>query len=568
MVEPEALRLWGVRKRYGVVRTHEALRGVSIRVDRGECYGLAGPNGAGKTTLIRILLGLSLPDEGEVRVFGQRPDDPEVRRRIGFVPESAELPPSASPRRLVRRFAVLRGLALREAEPQGIEQLERLGMSELVERPAGRLSKGEKQRTLLALALMGSPELLILDEPTDGLDPMGRALVRRVIREEREKGRTVFLNSHLLSETERVCTRVGILHRGQLVREQVVSGRSEAAGASEIVLADGQVIAVAHEDLRQLNAALDKLRAEGGLIAEVRPVRQDLEASFEAAVTGDARPATPAGPPPAEPPPIPARPLRALRGAVRVAREIGAELAGRRVGWIALGLLLLFTGMFFLAVRSEMIAGAAAGARRFGAGEETTAKWIGRYAAGVLYWGLLPGSIVFAALFAPPLLEPRRTVLLHAQPVSRGDVASGIFAAVLALALALYAVLIALFFAGLRWLRVEVSPRLVLMTVPLLFAFAALYAVSLAVTYALRSGLAAAAASFVVFVLAAIAADASPPWLAAVSPALLPRIGALSQQAMRLGAGERPLVAPFVLTAMWAAALFLVALFAARRSER
>ncbi|MGE5048991.1 MAG: ABC transporter ATP-binding protein, partial [Deltaproteobacteria bacterium] len=175
MADPEALQLWGVRKRYGVFRKHEALRGVSIRVEPGECYGLAGPNGAGKTTLIRILLGLSLPDDGEVRVFGQRPDDPEVRRRIGFVPEAAELSPQASPRRLVRRFALLRGLELREAEPQGIAQLERLGMSELLERPAGKLSKGEKQRTLLALALMGSPDLLILDEPTDGLDPMGRA---------------------------------------------------------------------------------------------------------------------------------------------------------------------------------------------------------------------------------------------------------------------------------------------------------------------------------------------------------------------------------------------------------
>ncbi|HEY6911263.1 MAG TPA: ATP-binding cassette domain-containing protein [Myxococcales bacterium] len=568
MAEAEALQLWGVRKRYGVLRKHEALRGVSIRVEPGECYGLAGPNGAGKTTLIRILLGLSLPDEGEVRVFGQRPDDPEVRRRIGFVPEAAELPPQASPRRLVRRFAMLRGLVLREAEPQGIGQLERLGMSELLERPAGKLSKGEKQRTLLALALMGSPDLLVLDEPTDGLDPMGRALVRRVLREEREKGRTVFLNSHLLSETERVCTRMGILHRGQLVREELVSGRSEAAGASEIVLEGGRVVAVAHEDLRQLNEALDRVRAGGGLIAEVRPVRQDLEASFEAAVTGDALPPPPPGPRPMEPPALPARPLRALRGAARVAREIAAELAGRRVGWIALALLLAFTAIFFLVVRSDMIGGAAAGARRFGAGEETTAKWIGRYAAGVLYWGLLPGSVVFAALFAPPLLEPRRTVLLHAQPVSRGDVAAGIFSAVLLLVLAQHALLVALFFGGLRWLHIEVSPRLLLMTAPLLFAFAALYAVSLAVTYAVRSGLAAAAAGFLVFVLAAMASGGSPRWLAALSPALLPRIGALSQQAMRLGAGERALIAPFVLTGMWAAALFLVALFAARRSEK
>jgi hypothetical protein len=147
-------------------------------------------------------------------------------------------------------------------------------------------------------------------------------------------------------------------------------------------------------------------------------------------------------------------------------------------------------------------------------------------------------------------------------------VASGIFVAVLLLVLAQHALLVGLFFGGLRWLQIEVSPRLVLITAPLLFAFAALYAVSLAVTYALRSGLAAAAAGLLVFVFAAVASGASPRWLEALSPVLLPRIGALSQQAMRLGAGDRPLAAPFVLTAMWATALFLVALFAARRSEK
>src|SRR5437868_1931102 len=107
-----ALQLWRVVKRYGLRRKHEALRGVSLSVAPGECFGLAGPNGAGKTTLIKLLLGLAQPDEGEVRLFGQRPDDPEVRRRVGFVPESVELPPAASPRALVKRIARLRGLDL------------------------------------------------------------------------------------------------------------------------------------------------------------------------------------------------------------------------------------------------------------------------------------------------------------------------------------------------------------------------------------------------------------------------------------------------------------------------
>jgi ATPase subunit of ABC transporter with duplicated ATPase domains len=134
MSEAPALQLWSVRKSFGVFRKREVLRGVSIRVERGECYGLAGPNGAGKTTLIRLLLGLSTPDAGEVRLFGMRPDTPEVRARVGFVPEAAELPPAASPRALVRRFARLRGL--REAEQQGLAQLDRLGMAALLDRPA------------------------------------------------------------------------------------------------------------------------------------------------------------------------------------------------------------------------------------------------------------------------------------------------------------------------------------------------------------------------------------------------------------------------------------------------
>src|ERR1700742_3934879 len=134
-MEP-ALQLWGVVKRYGIFHKHEALRDVSLQVARGDCFGLAGPNGAGKTTLIKLLLGLAQPDEGEVRLFGQRPDDPEVRRQVGFVPELVELPPSASPRALMRRFARLRGLGPAFAQ-RGLEQLERMGMSGLLDRAAG-----------------------------------------------------------------------------------------------------------------------------------------------------------------------------------------------------------------------------------------------------------------------------------------------------------------------------------------------------------------------------------------------------------------------------------------------
>jgi ABC-2 type transport system ATP-binding protein len=567
---------------------------------------LAGPNGAGKTTLIRLLLGLLTPDEGEVRLFGQRPDDPEVRRRVGFVPEAAELPPAASPRQLVRRFARLRGLPLRDTEPQGIAHLERLGMAELLDRPAHKLSKGEKQRTLLALALLGSAELLVLDEPTDGLDPLGRALVRRVLREERARGRTVFLNSHLLSETERVCTRVGILHRGQLVREEVLHEPvSETSGSSAVVLAAplpeealraagarpapslqgiatevaGATVLIDHGDLPQLNAALDKLRAAGALVAEVRRVRQDLEASFEAAVAGAAREPDSPGPPPAEAPPIAPHPLRALRAVSRVASEIAADFAARKLGWVALGIALFLIGVFLWIVHGDVASGAAAAVRKFGGpggvvDQDTMAHWIGRWAAAAAYWALLPGSVVFAALFAPPLLEPRRSVLLLAQPISRGDMAAGIFAAVCAMVLCEYAFLVGLLFVGLRWLGVAVSPLFLLVSLPIFVSFAALYAIALVITYAVRNGATAGAVAFGTFAVAVItgsdpgARPGAPLGFASITNAILPRVISLGQQAMRLGGGERPGVAPFALTAIFAAAFFMLTLFAARRSEQ
>src|SRR5205814_9261732 len=217
-----AVQFLGFVESYGPFQHRPTRRDLSLRIERGECNGLAGRNGAGKTTLIKVMLGLIAPDAGEARVFGVRPDVPDIRRRVGFVPEAAELPRGASPLQLVRRWARLRGLPVQAAVAQGETNLRRLGMGELLHRPAHRFSKGEKQRTLVVLALLGEPELLVLDEPTDGLDPLGRALVRKVILEECAQGRTVFINSHLLSETERVCTRVGILHDGQLVREELL----------------------------------------------------------------------------------------------------------------------------------------------------------------------------------------------------------------------------------------------------------------------------------------------------------------------------------------------------------
>jgi ABC-2 type transport system ATP-binding protein len=588
-----ALQLWGVVKRYGLVNKTTALSEVSLQVARGECFGLAGPNGAGKTTLIKLLLGLTQPDEGEVRLFGQRPDDPEVRRRIGFVPESAELPPAASPRQLVRRLARLRGLETRLAVSRGMEQLDRLGLAGLFDRPAGKLSKGEKQRTLLALALLPDPELLILDEPTDGLDPLGRALVRRVLHEELARGRTVFLNSHLLSETERICTRVAILHKGRLVREELIQERP--SGASEIVLAEpppvetlrsmgarlleGNTIIVEHEDLKALNFTLDQLRASGALIDEVRRVRQDLEATFAEAVTGAAQEPAAKGPPPPEPEQLPGSILRGPKATLRVTGEIIADLIARKAGWVALAAALLFIGAFLWVLHHDLVGGAAVMAHRWASpggltDESHLGEIAGGYVASTVYWSLLPGSLIFAALFAPPLLDPRRSILILSQPVSRGDLAAGIYAAVCSFILAEYVFLAALLFGGLRYLKLQTHPRFLLTPLPLLFAFAAIYIVQLGFTYLLRSGPAAASLGLAMLIASAAlgfadgARPGAPLSVTSVCAALLPRIASLAEQSMRLGSDGLFSFAPFLLTALFITALGLVTLHAAERSEQ
>ena len=581
-----ALQLVSVGKRYGLVRKRDALRGVSLTVERGECYGLAGQNGAGKTTLIRLLLGLLAPDSGEVRLLGRRPDDPEARRRVGFVPEAAELPPQASPRALVRRFAMLRGLPLRTAEPAGVLQLERMGLSELLDRPAHRLSKGEKQRVLLALALLGDPELLILDEPTDGLDPLGRTLVRRVLGEERERGRTVFLNSHLLSETERICSRVGILHRGELVRE--IAPRSSVPTSTAIVLSDppppgfratgDRTVLVDHADAAGLNAELDRLRAAGALVVEVTPQRQDLEASFAAVVNAPPLPRAPVGPPPPEEP-LPFRPLRGLVASLRVAREVALDLAARRIGWLAVGFALLVLGTFLWILRADAVQGAAAALRTFGGpgglvDEKSAVLWLGRWLAGVAFVLGTLGSVLLAALFAPGLLEPRRTILLLAQPVGRGDLATGIFLAVCTLQLLTAAFLVGLLFGGLRSLGLAVPLSLLLVPLPISLAFAAIYAGVLAATFAVRNGVFAGMVGFATFVLSfaightQAARPGAPPSLWTFLYGVLPRLSALGTQAQRLGAGESAALAPFALTLAYVAGMALVVQVLARRSER
>ncbi|MEW5740835.1 MAG: ABC transporter ATP-binding protein [Myxococcota bacterium] len=268
---------------------HRALDGLSLRIPRGAAFGLIGPNGAGKTTFIKLLLGVARPSGGRVQVLGGEPEDTRVRARIGYLPERMHLPAALKARDFLRSVSTLKSLTPSSSELVAL--LERVGLKDTPQR-IGTFSKGMRQRLGLAAALLGQPELLVLDEPTDGIDPVGRVEVREILLAERKRGATILLNSHLLAETERLCDRVGILEQGRLKLEGSLDEVRNAAGrffvrfapgaSAEAIAAAGFVtegngFAFPSGDVDALNAAIDRVRATGGKVVEVAPATRDLE---------------------------------------------------------------------------------------------------------------------------------------------------------------------------------------------------------------------------------------------------------------------------------------------------
>jgi ABC-2 type transport system ATP-binding protein len=199
------------------MRRVEAVRDVSFEVRAGHIYGFLGPNGAGKTTTIKMLTGLIAQTSGTATVFGEPIGSARAMRRVGFLPENPYVYPYLTPREFVEMCGRLSGLALRGLRRRAEEVLALAGVLYAADRPVRRLSKGMLQRTGLAAALVADPELLILDEPMSGLDPVGRKEVRDLILREREQGRTIFFSTHILSDVEMMCDHVTILRRGSVV---------------------------------------------------------------------------------------------------------------------------------------------------------------------------------------------------------------------------------------------------------------------------------------------------------------------------------------------------------------
>jgi ABC-2 type transport system ATP-binding protein len=240
-----AIELDGVTKTFGDV---EALRGVDMEVEEGEIFGFLGPNGAGKTTTIDVLLDFVRPTSGSARMLGLdvHEGSREIRKRTGVLPEGFDVYGRLTGR---QHFEFVREAKDADADPDAIA--DRVGLDvEDVDRKTSGYSKGMKQRLVLGMALIGEPDLLILDEPSTGLDPNGARRMREIVREERERGATVFFSSHILGQVESVCDRVAILQDGEVVAVDSVEGLRESMGGGTVLTVnlaeplDGVVAAV------------------------------------------------------------------------------------------------------------------------------------------------------------------------------------------------------------------------------------------------------------------------------------------------------------------------------------
>jgi ABC-2 type transport system ATP-binding protein len=213
-----------------------ALHEVSFRVEPGEIFGLLGPNGAGKSTLVKILLTVVRPTEARGALLGRPLGEKATLAHVGYLPEQHRLAPYLTARQAVEFSGALSGVPRADRRRRSDALLDLVGLGAWKDRRVGMFSKGMRQRAGLAAALVNDPQILFLDEPTDGVDPVGRKEIRDLLVQMRSEGRTVFLNSHLLSEAEQVCNRVAILLQGRVVKQGALEELQREGAGQELVV--------------------------------------------------------------------------------------------------------------------------------------------------------------------------------------------------------------------------------------------------------------------------------------------------------------------------------------------
>jgi len=296
-----AIEIQGLAKDYPVgfwkKTLRPALKPLELTVESGEAFGFLGPNGAGKTTTLKLLMGIIFPSAGSANILGRHFLDAEVRKRIGFLPEQPYFYDYLSAPELLDYYAGLSGVAAAERKKRAVAVLERVGLGDVGNKQLRKFSKGMLQRVGIAQAIIHDPEVVFLDEPMSGLDPLGRHEVRGLIQSLKDEGRTIFFSTHILSDAEALCDRVAVIHKGELRGVGVVNDlRSNVANKSEVIWEGAQALAAvagllseshvtggsvrATVESGDLDQLLEKLRQQRARLISVTPLQGTLEDYF------------------------------------------------------------------------------------------------------------------------------------------------------------------------------------------------------------------------------------------------------------------------------------------------
>src|SRR5437870_6546991 len=233
----EAISLTKTFRKWWSRRRVHALQNVDLRVEPGAIFGLLGPNGAGKTTLVKIALTIAHANGGEVRLLGESIRNRSVLRRVGYLPENPRFPAHLTAWQVLRLYGSLSGADMKRVNENAWKWLERLDLAQWRDVRVSSFSKGMNERLALAQALVHDPQLIFLDEPTDGLDPVGRREVRAICRELANDGKTIFVNSHILAEIELICDRIALMKAGEIIEQGTVAEMTSTHGGYEVVVA-------------------------------------------------------------------------------------------------------------------------------------------------------------------------------------------------------------------------------------------------------------------------------------------------------------------------------------------